>query len=614
MVAKNVIKQLATAEDLAHGVGTVEQLRDGEVYTLHRLDIPLGIATAAELASVDPTKYPRVRAGSVQYDYVNGTWQEAVDIRPYSFVPGVTLTETNRYVIQGNTIARYKGVTPYIISSTDDISNTGKWDILAGGGGGGGVDPTPTSGGIIYSNTLPAVIKPEDTYANFETMELVYSFADVDSSQYLAIPMYGGGASGASAGGSGGYSTFNTADPTNSLVALGSTNQDHRIKGLLPGTNVTFDVTGSAITINATGGGGSGNGIVYSNSLPATLVPGTTYANFETMELVFTFNDGNTTQYLPIPMVGSGAAAVNGGSGGGGSFTAINNAGPDTDGSPLMFTAVDTYYFRRLKASDAANIAITASGNSVILEPTIYANAGTVGATLLKAKVGNTIGVKRLVQGANITLTEAADGITIAASGGGGAALGDALTRINTLTPENNNVMVWTAAGVSQFITTAATRAMMGLGPVANTIPMFTGPSGATLATLTPFMVSILAATGKPSALSGLGVTSGSNANGGWLRIATGGDAGVQICWNTIVCDSTNAALGGGFVGPQKTWTYPQAFNGTPSVSGTVQDGINAWVSCGPSGNSQSAATFRQLSFINSSGNAAVSVIAIGIY
>ena len=659
MVARNVIKNLAVAEDILHGVGEVTQLRNGEVLTVHRVDIPLGISDVSALATVDHTLYPRVRLGLTEYDYVNGQWQQSVTIRPALFVPGVTLDEHSRYVIQGDTIARYIGVTPYVIIEGDDINNAGKFSILTGSGGGG--EPV-TGGGIIYSNEFPVIVKPEDTYADFERMELVYSYQDGDSSQYLAIPMLAGSGGSASSGGAGGFSTFTSADATGSLVALGSTNEDHRIKAiqvgeglsivatgtivtlsspinsigsdtdgssvvvngdgvLLPkkylrrikaGTNVTIFETDESITINSSGTGGTGGGIEYSNAPPAVVVPGVTYADFEKMEFIFSYNDGSSNQYLAVPMLaGAGGSAISGGSS---SSITLANAGSVGDGSALMTNVGDAYSFRRLKPSAAANCTITESGNSVIIEPTIYANAGSTGAVLLKARSVNTIGVKRLLAGTNVTLTEGTDTVTIAAASGGGVTLGDALSRIDTLSPTNNSIMVWTAAGVSQFLSTASTRAMMGLSTVANTIPMFTGTSTATLAALTPYMVGLLAATGVPTALAALKITSGSNVNGGWLRVGTGDTSGVQICWHAIVCNSATTVNGAGFVGAETTWTFPQAFGGLPSVSCSIQDGVNAWITNGASGNSASVARFRQMSFVTGPGNTAVSVLAIGFY
>lgn len=319
---------------------------------------------------------------------------------------------------------------------------------------------------------------------------------------------------------------------------------------------------------------GTGNSIVYTDTLPATKVEGNTLFNLATAELTLTYNDGDSTQYLVYPMNGFGAIASGGGSSGGGTtdHSLLSNRGI-VDQHPIAAIT-------GLQAALDSKQATLVSGTSI-----------------------KTINGTSILGSGNIVI-----------SGGGGYTPGDTIVRLDTIPAQNNNVPVFTAAGASQFLTTASTRAMMGLSTVANTIPLFTGTSSASLAVLTPFMVTMLEKTGVPTALQHLKITSGNGANGGWLRIGTGDTAGVQLCWHAIVCNSATTAQGAGYVGTDTTWTFPQVFNGLPFTAGFIQDGVPAWITNGASGNSSTTASFRQQSFNNGPGNTAATVVAIGFY
>jgi len=570
---------------------------------------------------------------------------------------GFTTVDDGSFVLYRSTIppTPVDGHAWYNKDESFFIGDEGSWNLVAGGG---------STGGLVYQSNLPISKEEGVTYFDADRMEHVYTYNDGDNLNYLAVPLLAG-TGGSVSGGGGGSGDTSTIAPAsvlgNSLVAPSSTPEAHKIKNIVPGTGlktvvadneltlnvdltdstaatgvglvittdgtssakkqikklrqglgVTFTDDGTAITIASTGGSGSGSGIVYSNALPSELVEQNTYFDHEKLELVTTYNDGDSLQYLAHPMTGGGQQAGSGG----GSTTTLTNAGSAPDGAALVGSLFGSNYpIRRIKAGGAANTIITETSNSVTVDALEVVPAGGAGLSLVKAKTTTQQPIKRLIQGANITLTDGVDGITIASSGsGGGGALGDTLTRLDTISAANNNVPVFTASGATQFLTTASTRAMMGLSTVPNTIPMFTGTSTATLATLTPYATSLLAATGVPSALSALKITSGSNANGNWLRIATGDTSGVQICWHTIVCTSATTANGSGFFGPNATWTFPQAFNGIPAVKGELQDGIQAWIINGSSGNSSTTASFRQASFITGTGNGAVGVTAIGYF
>lgn len=302
MVARNIIKNLAAAEDILHGVGTVQQTRNGQPLTLNKVDIPLGLATAADLAGVNPAINPRVRIGNTELEYINGNWQERLTLAPYQLVVGLTLDNRYNMVIKDGVVAKYTGTLPYITTGTEDIT-VAPWQVLISTGSGG------TSGnGIIYSNVLPPVVEEGVTYFNAEKMEQVYSYNDGDSVQYLAVPLLVGSGGATAGSGSGGTSTIAPALGTDtSLVANTSTDADHKIKVLKQGSNVTLTSDGTSVTINANAGG-----ISY-NAPASTLVVGTTFFNPNTFEMSFAYNDGNSSQYVTFPLakpLGGGGSGV----------------------------------------------------------------------------------------------------------------------------------------------------------------------------------------------------------------------------------------------------------------------------------------------------------------
>lgn len=536
------------------------------------------------------------------------------------------------------------------------VGDDGQWKLAGGGGTEGG--------GIVYSDTLNPALTPGVTYFNADKMEHVYSYADDDSVQYLAVPLLAGsgGASG-SAGGTGGTSSFANADPDGeSLVAGSSTTENHRVKGLRAGEGIKFSTTTSYVTIEAdvqnastgtganlvttnttspkkvikklragagvtvsdvgdalviasTGGGGTGTGISYVDTLPASFTAGATLYFPETNEQYYSYNDGDSDQYLAYPLFGGGN--ISGAIGGGGGSVTIVQSGTSADGvTTFTNPSTGSYSFKRIKAGTTNTVTVTENSNSVIVDALDVVNAGTTGVQLVKAKTATQVPVKRLLAGTNVTLTDGADTVTINATGGGGASLGDALTRLNSLVPENNNVPVWTASGVTQFLTTASTRAMMGLSTTGNTIPLFTGPSSATLTTLTPFMVNMLAQSGVPGALSQLKITSGSTGTGSWLRIGTADTNGIQFCWSTITVSGATTQFGTTdfYHSPSDTtWTYPLSFGSTPSVMAFPIGGNLASVISGAGGAGSSSASFRQ-SAPGTTSSIPATVIAIGVY
>jgi hypothetical protein len=157
---------------------------------------------------------------------------------------------------------------------------------------------------------------------------------------------------------------------------------------------------------------------------------------------------------------------------------------------------------------------------------------------------------------------------------------------------------------------------MMGLSTVANTIPLFTGSSTATLATLTPFMVNLLAQSGVPGALTQLKITSGSNANGSWLRIGTADTNGIQLCWSTVSVAGASTQFGTTdfyYSASDSSWTFPQSFGSTPSVMAFPAGGNLSSIISGAGGFSSSSATFRQ-GAPGTTSSISATVFAIGVY
>lgn len=159
-----------------------------------------------------------------------------------------------------------------------------------------------------------------------------------------------------------------------------------------------------------------GAGVDYVDILPP-INAGDTLWHTENNELIFSYNDGSSTQFVAYPLIQSDVIAdVTLGSGGG-SDLSVSNAGGAGAGlvKPLSGT---TYPVKRLIAGE--NTTITEASDNVTIKSTTLSNAGGVGVPLVNTAAAGNYPVKRLIQGTNITLTESADAITIAATGGGG--------------------------------------------------------------------------------------------------------------------------------------------------------------------------------------------------
>jgi hypothetical protein len=173
------------------------------------------------------------------------------------------------------------------------------------------------------------------------------------------------------------FETGATITSRSEALRYAATGELYRWDGTLPktvtagGTPATSGGIGAGkwlLVVNSAGG--SGNGIVY-DPPPSSFVEGVTYFNAETFELAFSYDDGDTTQYVTFPL----AKPL----GGGGSSSG--------------------------EANTASNL-----------------GAGT---GLFAAKSGVDLQFKSLVAGSGVTLSNTSTTVTISATGGGGGGTTD---------------------------------------------------------------------------------------------------------------------------------------------------------------------------------------------
>lgn len=116
-MSRLILKQLAVAQDIVHGVGKVIQPRGDKYLSLDKVDIPLGLLTEAEVADVNAAIYPRVRVGSTEFQAVNGTFQRALDLKPFVYTPGYVLTASNPYVYYEQGVYKRLVGLPYTLTN-----------------------------------------------------------------------------------------------------------------------------------------------------------------------------------------------------------------------------------------------------------------------------------------------------------------------------------------------------------------------------------------------------------------------------------------------------------------------------------------------------------------
>lgn len=119
------------------------------------------------------------------------------------------------------------------------------------------------------------------------------------------------------------------------------------------------------------------------------------------------------------------------------------------------------------------------------------------------------------------------------------------------------------ASGVPQFPQAASLDAIAGLAGAAGCFPRFTG-TGPADAVMQAIVGSVSQSGGTPT---GALVETGSNANGGFLRLA----GGFQLCWGKsdpgIACDVANGTV---FVSGSVPWSFPAGFASPPIVQASA--------------------------------------------
>jgi hypothetical protein len=391
MVARNVIKNLAAAEDLLHGVGEVEQLRNGEVYSVSRIDIPLGLTSVAELANVDPIKYSRVRVGNTEFEYVSGAWQERLVLAPYPLVAGLTLTERYNQVISNGVVSKYVGVLPYMTTGSEDIT-AAPWQVLVTGGAGGG---------IVFAEP-PASLAIGATYFNPATFEIAFAYNDGDSSQYITFPL------AKPLGGSSGGSTEGEANTASNLgagtgVFASKAGLDLQFKSLVAGSNVTIANDANTVTISATGSGGTTDHSALTNR------------NIADQHTIASITSLQSTLDGKAPAVHSHTIA---------NVTGLQAALDAKQATLVSGTTIKTINGVTLLGS--GDLVVGAGGG----ETNTASNLGA-GTGVFASKVGVDLRFKSLVAGSNVTIANDANTVTISATGSGGTTDHSALTNRN---------------------------------------------------------------------------------------------------------------------------------------------------------------------------------------
>lgn len=561
MVARNVIKNLAVAEDILHGVGQTTQLRNGEVLTVRRVDIPVGLNTEGDLVNLDPSLYPRARVGNTEFEYLNGTWKRRIVIAPYLLVSGLQLDDRYNQVIKDGIIAEYIGTLPYTTTGLEDITEA-PWRLLCGGGGSGG-------GGIEYA--VPSGFTEGKTFFNPETFELAMSYEDESSSQYVTFPLVNNAVQ-AEGGGEGGGIVYEV--PTPSFVS-GTTLFNPETFELV----FSYSDLDSAqyVTFPMTAGMAVANSVVDGVNLGAGA---TVFASKSGDNLQFkTLVAGSNVTLTDLGNTISIASTGGGGGGGGGEVNTASNLGAGT--GIFASKAGTDLQFKSLVAG--TNMSITNNSTTVTLNTNVTALAYTAITTvptnsLLGRDTAGTGNAESIAIGANLTLS----GNVLSATGG--ASLGAALTALDTLTP------------------------------AADRLPYFTGASAAALAVFTSLARSLVAQTTGAQMLSQLGITYTVNANGTSVRIPIPGIGGVQICWrNNLATGAVTTVLGSAYVSANVSWTYPQAFSAEPTVTGSVSPGAFTMVG-GTIAHTATVATVRGSAPISDAGGGIFNLIAIGVY
>lgn len=68
---RNIKKSGVVMEDLAQGVGSFQQARNGQNYTVHKVDVPVAVLTTAEMSALDVEQFTRARVYTSETEYID---------------------------------------------------------------------------------------------------------------------------------------------------------------------------------------------------------------------------------------------------------------------------------------------------------------------------------------------------------------------------------------------------------------------------------------------------------------------------------------------------------------------------------------------------------------
>jgi hypothetical protein len=611
MVARNVTKNLAVAEDILHGVGEVAQLRNGEVLTVHRVDIPVGISTEAELFDLDPAMYPRARFGNTEFEYISGGWQARLIIAPYLLTAGIELDARYNQVLKDGVIARYIGTLPYVTTGIEDIT-TGSWEILGGVGG------SSSGGGIEYVSAMPTTATEGTTLFQQNSYDLGFTINDGSSVQIIEFSLTNAAAY-SSGGSAGGAITLANAGGLGNPLLNTIAPDSYSVKRVKAGANVTVTDDGNALTINASGVGAGTTTLSNAGVTGLPLVSSIVGADYPIKRIVAGTNvtiDDNGTYYTINASVA------------GGGISSLQNVNDTIGFAVYKETTAGVGYFRRLQSSDSS-IIITTDVASVDfqLNSVPYTKIASVPTAKLLGRSTAGTGVAEVITlGTNLsfagTTLNATGGVTdgdkgdIVVSGSGSSwSFDPAVVTAFAKTFLDDTTASGVRATIGAQTTSAVLDNLVSAAWAANKLVYSTGATSFATSDLTATARTVLAGSTITAMLNALGILTLSNANGVTLRFPTASaTTGIQICFKTgLSTGSITNTHGTVFSGGGQQWDYPNIFSATPAVMGFVTDANAAWVGGGLSATTASAAFFRGFSGVSGT-TAAICMIAIGTY